>query len=568
MRRLISGQTVKWMTVHRCILWIPMKMNRTMLVIDDDPDFLQVVCDLLQMKLGDVTTETADSAAGALCFAERTDYDVIISDIRMPQMDGLTLTRKISACRPNTPILLVTAHGDRDLGIDALNSGAYAYIQKPLDREYFIATVKRAMHMRRLARDVDQHRHALQLRAEQLAQALEILQQEIVERQRVQMSLHESEERFRLLVEQVKDYAIFMVDLHGHVMTWNMGAEVMTGYRAEEIVGQPMTVFSTPEDLQRGKPQQLLSMASAAGRVADEGWHARKDGSRFWAEVILTRLQDDTGRLRGFAKITRDLTEHRRTQQRAEERAQDLEAANQKLRELDQLKSTFVATVSHDLRTPLTAIKGYANNLLAGVGGPLPEKAIASLLRIEHNADRLTRMISGLLDLARLEAGQIMLRLSSVVISDVVKDVTEGLQSVSREKAITITCLAQETPGIQADRDRVFQIVANLLQNALKFTPDHGRIDICSTTTEDGGVQVAVRDTGPGIPHDKLDKIFEKFYRLPFHGSEGGGAGLGPSITKSLVELHGGAIWVESTQGEGSRFVFRLPSKPPAIRQE
>jgi PAS domain S-box-containing protein len=534
----------------------------TFLVVDDDAGCRKAVCELLQVHLRNVKCDTAISATAAVGLAEQYDYDAIISDIRMPHMDGVTLTRRISKSRPNTPILLVTGYGDHDLAIKAVNGGAYAYIQKPIEPDYFMALVKRALHMRHLARELEQHRAALQRRAEDLETALETLQREMAERQTAQLNLHESEERFRVLVEQVKDYAIFMVDTEGRVMTWNMGAELMTGYRAEEIIGQPIRVFYTQEDLQQDKPQRLLSMAVTAGRIKDEGWRVRKDGRRFWADVILTRLQDGEGRLRGLAKIIRDRTEHRYMQERTEERARELEAANEKLRELDRLKSTFVATVSHELRTPLTAIKGYSNNLLAGVVGPLPAKAISYLMRIEHNADRLTRMISGLLDLARIEAGQVTLRVSPVVLSDVVKEVLENLQALSREKMIAVTSHSHDLSAIRADRDRVFQILTNLIQNALKFTPPQGQVDIGSAMTEDGSVQVTVRDTGPGIPRDKLEKVFEKFYRLPSPGLEGGGAGLGLAITKSLVELHGGAIWVQSTPGEGSEFVFRLPAAP------
>ncbi|WP_447984919.1 hybrid sensor histidine kinase/response regulator [Nitrospira sp. Nam74] len=540
----------------------------TFLIVDDDAGGIKAVCALLQTHFADMKCDTALSAAAAIALSERHDYDVIISDIRMPQMDGFALTRRISQFRPNTPIILVTGYGDHDLAVSALNGGAYAYIQKPIEPGYFVALVRRALHLRHLARDLEQHRATLQRRAEDLEGALQSLQREMAERQAAQLNLHESEERFRVLVEQVKDYAIFMIDVHGRVMTWNMGAEVMKGYRADEIIGQPVSLFYTEADLQRKKPQRLLSVARTAGRVRDEGWRVRKDGNRFWADVIITRLEDDTGRIRGFAKITRDLTEQRRMQQRAEERARDLEAANQKLRELDQLKSAFVATVSHELRTPLTAIKGYSNNLLAGVAGSLPDKAVSYLTRIEHNADRLTRMISGLLDLARIEAGQLTLRVGPVMLSDVVKEVVEGLQSLAREKMIVVTSHSEDLPAIQADRDRVFQILANLIQNAVKFTPQRGRVDISLATSDDGGVEVTVRDTGPGIPADKLDKVFERFYRLPTIGSESGGAGLGLAITKSLVELHGGKIRVESTCGEGSQFVFRLPPMPATPHQE
>lgn len=539
----------------------------TCLIVDDDAGSLKALSELLRSELVKVKSDTAMSAAVALALAERTDYDVIISDIRMPDMDGLTLTRRISQFRPNTPILLVTGYGDDDLAVKALNGGAYAYIQKPIKPEYFLALVKRALHLRRLTGNLEQHQATLQAKAEDLEAALHGLQHEVAERHAAQLHLHESEERFRLLVEQVRDYAIFMVDIQGRVMTWNLGAEVMKGYRAEEIIGQPITVFYSQADLQRDKPQRMLAIARSGGRVEDEGWLVRKDGSRFWAHVILTQVQDKTGHLCGFAKITRNLTEHRRMQEGAEAHTRELEAANQKLRELDQLKSAFVATVSHELRTPLTAIKGYVSNLLAGVIGALPDKAVSYIRRIDHNADRLTRMISGLLDLARIEAGQITLCVSPVVLSDVVKEVVDGLQSLSREKRIGVSSHSEDLPAIQADRDKLFQVLANLLHNALKFTPMHGHVDIGLARTPDGGVEVTVRDTGRGIPADKLEKVFERFYRLTTLESEGGGAGLGLAITKSLVELHGGRIWAHSTCGEGSQFTFRLPPAP-ATRQQ
>ena len=343
----------------------------TFLIVDDDAGCVKALCELLHVHLGNVKCDTALSAAAALALAERQDYDLIISDIRMPQMDGLTLTRRISESRPHTPILLVTGYGDHDLAVKAVSSGAYAYIQKPIEPDYFMALVKRALHLRHLARHLEQHRAALQRRTEDLETALQTLQREATE------------------------------------------------------------------------------------------------------------------------------------------------------------KSAFVATLSHELRTPLTAIKGYSNNLLAGVVGSLPDKAVSCITRIDHNADRLTRMISGLLDLARIEAGQVTLRISPVVLSGVVKEVVDGLQALSREKRIEITSHSKDLPAIQADRDRVFQILANLIHNALKFTPPHVQVDIGLATTEDGGVQVTVRDTGPGIPADKLDKIFERFYRLAAPESGGRRSGTG-----------------------------------------
>jgi signal transduction histidine kinase len=242
---------------------------------------------------------------------------------------------------------------------------------------------------------------------------------------------------------------------------------------------------------------------------------------------------------------------------------QDLAAANQQLRELDHLKSAFVSIVSHELRTPMTSIKGYVENLLDGISGPLNERQAQSLERVKCNADRLTRMTNELLDLSRIEAGLIELRLTSITIPELVADVMDSAQAFARPKSITLRQRYDEAlPPITADRDKLHQILTNLIHNAIKFTPRHGRVLVEAARTE-GQVQICVSDSGCGIPEQELNRVFEKFYRGPSAPIETRGAGLGLSITKSLVELHGGRIWVTSNTGQGSRFCFTLPIEAP-----
>jgi signal transduction histidine kinase len=238
----------------------------------------------------------------------------------------------------------------------------------------------------------------------------------------------------------------------------------------------------------------------------------------------------------------------------------DLEATNQKLQELDNLKSAFVSVVSHELRTPMTSIKGYLDNMLDGLTGELTEKQSHYLTRVKRNVDRLTRMISDLLDLSRIEAGRIELRPGPVCISELIDDVVESLKSVANETSITVQVKRPERiPTIQADRDKVQQILTNLIHNAIKFSPEGGNIRIEASGCDDGFLQIGVTDTGCGIPPQEIDKVFDKFYRGHSLPSSARGTGLGLFITKNLVEMHGGRIWVISEIGKGSEFFFTLP---------
>ena len=248
---------------------------------------------------------------------------------------------------------------------------------------------------------------------------------------------------------------------------------------------------------------------------------------------------------------------------RVRERTQELQTANEKLQELDLLKSTFVSTVSHELRTPMTSIKGYVENMLDGLAGKLTDKQSYYLTRVKYNIERLTRMISELLDLSRIEAGQIEMHRVAVSIPELVADAVEGFQTIAREKSVSVRAYHKGTlPLIQADRDKLHQILSNLIQNAVKFTPSEGEVRVEAELIKGGFAQVSVVDTGCGIPPHELGKVFDKVYRGDSVPPETRGAGLGLAITKSLVEMHGGQIRVVSSPGQGSRFSFTLPIEP------
>jgi signal transduction histidine kinase len=240
---------------------------------------------------------------------------------------------------------------------------------------------------------------------------------------------------------------------------------------------------------------------------------------------------------------------------------QELQTANEQLRELNHLKSAFVSTVSHELRTPMTSIKAYAENMLDGLAGPVTDKQRNYLNRINFNAQRLTRMINDLLDLSRIESGRSEICLFSVSVPEVVADVVESLQTIAQEKFVVLTERHQNPlPMILGDKDKLHQILTNLIHNAIKFTPKHGEVIVMSEYRQDGFVQICVSDTGCGIPPQEIPKVFDKFYRGESAPAEVRGAGLGLAIAKSLVELHAGRIWVESVPGRGSRFCFTVPA--------
>jgi signal transduction histidine kinase len=247
-------------------------------------------------------------------------------------------------------------------------------------------------------------------------------------------------------------------------------------------------------------------------------------------------------------------------EERVAERTQDLQAANARLQELDKLKSSFVSIVSHELRTPMTSIKGLVENMLDGLTGNLNDRQTFYLGRVKYNIERLTRMINDLLDLSRIEAGRMDLHQSAVNMGSLAREVVETLQPLAQERSLTLEAHIAPTIGlIQGDRDKLTQVFTNLINNALKFTESPGTVTVEVFRREDGMIQTSVVDTGCGIPQEEQQTIFERFYRGQSSEMKNHGAGLGLAITKSLVELHGGSIWVESKPGEGSRFCFILP---------
>jgi PAS domain S-box-containing protein len=371
--------------------------------------------------------------------------------------------------------------------------------------------------------------------------------------------LWQSEERFRLLVETVKEYAIFILDPEGHVASWNSGAEQIKGYRAEEILGKHFSVFYPADALARGWPEHELRMARAEGRFEDEGWRVRKDGSLFWANVVITALHDSTGLLRGFAKITRDLTDRKRVEA---------------LEEAEVRRNEFLAMLSHELRNPLAPIRSALGVMrMSGVDEAVLDRARAV---VERQVDHLTRLVDDLLDVSRITSGKITLHRRPLEIAQVVAGAVESSQPLIDSRGHTLeVALPDEPLQVEGDLTRLSQVVLNLLNNAAKYTPPGGRIRV-TAEAEGATALIRVRDTGAGIPADLMPKIFDLFTQgdRALDRAEGG-LGIGLTLVHRLVKLHGGAVEALSEgPGLGSEFIVRLPllaaaaaPGPPAARR-
>ena len=384
---------------------------------------------------------------------------------------------------------------------------------------------------------------------------------------KIQESLHQSEERYRLLIEGVTNYAIFMLGPNGHFVSWNIGAERILGYQEAEIIGQPFEHIFTPEAIERGQPEQVLRTAVAEGFSKENRWHIRKDGTHFWAQCVMTPLRDENGNLRGFSKIMQDITERKLAEEERNQLLLREQAARAQAEAANRSKDDFLAIVSHELRTPMTAILGWAGMLQTGM---LDEDRVSDAIEtIERNANSQMQLIEDLLDISRIVQGNLSLNFSSINLVEVIADAIEVVQPSADNKNIQLECVL-DTPVelIRGDSDRLQQVVWNLLCNAIKFTPNGGRVEVRLSMVSDSEqqatdnyAQIQVSDTGKGISADFLPYVFERFRQADSTSTRSNkGLGLGLAIARHLVELHGGTIQAESAGiGQGATFTVMLP---------
>jgi PAS domain S-box-containing protein len=372
---------------------------------------------------------------------------------------------------------------------------------------------------------------------------------DVTEQKRAQNSSKEREEQFRLIVSNIKDYAIIVLDPGGRVISWNGGAQRIKGYQADEILGQHFSLFYPPEAIAIGKPTTELKVAKEEGRFEDDGWRVRKDGTRFWANVVVTPLDDDAGRLRGFVKITRDVTEKRKAEQEIVMRSMELEAANKEL-------ESFSYSVSHDLRAPLRGIEGFSQALEEDYQHQLDQTAKDYLRRIRAATHRMGELIDDLLNLSRVTRAE-MYR-EQVDLSRLASEILQEFTAHEPARRISL----QVSPGLKAEGDvRLIRVaLQNIIGNAWKFTSKLAEPQIEISETHLNGDHVYfVRDNGVGFDQAYASRLFGAFQRL-HTVSEFPGTGIGLATVQRIIHRHGGRVWAEGIVDRGATVYFTLGS--------
>lgn len=374
-----------------------------------------------------------------------------------------------------------------------------------------------------------------------------------------EQALHRSEEQFRLLVNSVKNYAIFLLDSEGRVETWNAGCERVKGWQEKDVVGKYYALFHTEEDQLAGKPYLNLQIAEAQGHLECEDWRVRSDGTRFMAQISLSPVRDSAGNLRGFAKVLKDITGRKQAEA---ERATLLECekkARQEAEHATRVKNDFLATVSHELRTPLSSILGWSQLIRSGA---LDEETVrGGLDTIERSGRALAQLVDDLLDVSRIITGKLNLNLETVEPASVIQEACNAARPAAQEKGVQLQLLLDpDVDCVACDPARLQQVVRNLLSNAIKFTPKDGRVEVRVQPGE-LGVEIKVSDNGQGISAQFLPHMFDRFRQADQAITRAhGGLGLGLAIVRELVEMQGGTVRAESDgEGLGSTFTVNLP---------
>lgn len=392
--------------------------------------------------------------------------------------------------------------------------------------------------------------------AEKREELEEALSLEVTMRRRAEDKLSQTEERLQLMIAGAEDYAFFLVDTEGRIMTWNVGARKLFGHSNDEAIDQPFEMIFTPEDREAGIPERELRKALDKGAADDDRWHIRKDGTKFWAHGVTTALRNEG--VRGFAKLVRDLS----SQKQAEEELRESEARYrqqaEELAETNRQKDRFLAVLSHELRNPLAPIR-MAAELICDHAEDATLREACSIL--QRQVETMVRLIDDLLEASRVTSGKVRLQKEVLDIREIAQRAVDSTRSaIETKQQELVVSLPEQALRLQADPIRLEQVIVNLLTNANKYTPEGGKIWLAAEQEQNKAV-VRVRDNGEGIPSETLPTLFTLFAQADRSlGSSKGGMGIGMALVRSLVEMHGGTVEAHSEGlGKGSEFVVRLP---------
>ncbi|MBU4263555.1 MAG: PAS domain S-box protein [Proteobacteria bacterium] len=538
-------------------------MNSSMRILHLEDDFNDAELVRTALEEGGYRLDVAcvETKADFIAALADNEYDIILADYMLPSFDGLSALAIAQEKTPEVPFIFVSGVMGEELAIDTLKNGATDYVLKQRMSRLAPAVcralkeanelIKRNRAEQELKKYHEQLEELVRERTAELSSTIDQLKHEICERRRAEKEREKTEEQFRLLVEGVMDYAIFMIDPAGRVLSWNEGAERIKGYRADEIFGRHFSSFYTEEDVKQGKPANHLKIADEQGSYEEDSLMVRKDGSQFWANVVITALRDEAGRLRGFSKVIRDISERRRAEEKLRTTADELARSNAEL-------TRFAAIVAHDLQEPLRVIDGFINLLARRYQGRLDEKADEFIGFTVEGVKRMQQLIKDLLEYSKVGTRGTILE--TVDFSAAVDKAVLNLQAAVRDINAVIT--RDSLPTLMANASLISRLFQNLIGNALKF---HGKepmqVHISAEQKENRWI-LSVRDNGIGIEPKYAETIFGMFQRL--HTTrEYPGTGIGLAVCKRIVEHHGGEIWLESEPGKGSTFYFTSPARLP-----
>ena len=367
-------------------------------------------------------------------------------------------------------------------------------------------------------------------------------------------------ERYKILVENVQDYAIFFMDPGGYIQTWNKGAEKNKGYTHKDIIGKHFSIFYSDQDNADKKPERELEIAKKVGRVEDEDWRYRKDGSKFWANVVITALFDEQNNLQGFAKVTRNLTERKVNEDSLRSANSLLQEQQKELQRLNESKDEFISLASHQLRTPATAIKQLLGLMLEGFEGELPQNIRSLLEKTYESNERQISIVNSLLKVAQVDSGKVVLRKKSLDLNEIVRSLIKQYTGIIKLKEQVISVNLQAEPLFGYIDEQYYRMaLENILDNASKYTENGGSITISSKMVGEYAV-ISIADSGVGISPENISSLFGKFNRIPNDLTyKVAGSGLGLYWAEKIIDLHQGAIEVDSELKKGTTFSVSVP---------
>jgi K+-sensing histidine kinase KdpD len=536
-----------------------MKINETILVVDDDHDFLEIIQRILGHK--GYIVEIVSSANEAITRLRAHFYNVAILDISLPDADGTELLPKIMEMHPDIIAIMLTGHSSVCNAVKSLNCGAFAYLEKPVDPENLISVINRGLERQRLL--LENHRLLEELeRHNRVANTLLSVSQAVAQSLNLQEIIDAALEKVAVSTGLEVSFVYLnrndKLQLTGH---HGVSLRIISELHkeADKDNGTIGTIFK------QGKPVVIEELAKNTGHDLD---FLRDGGYRSFAGVPLMIVGESIGVLgvaTSFARyfspvnnelllgIGREIAIAVRNAQLYEEAS-----SSKALRELDTMRTEFLANVSHELRTPLAVIKGSANSLLQPDVIFDEETRREFLVSIDKDADTLTHLVDDLLMMSRLEADALEVNRKPRSVTDIIDGVKDRLENLTIKQHLRIS-IPEATPLVVADDVRIGEVLTNLVDNAVKFSDDNTTIiiDVRHTLNE---VIISVADEGIGIPPELREKVFERFFQGNGHKTgRRKGTGLGLAICRGIVEAHAGKIWVESKPGRGAKFSFSLP---------